>query len=160
MATVDYFLKMDGVYGETADSTHKDAMDIMSWSGGVQQTGTAGSGGGAGGGRAQFKDISLIKQMDKSSPKLLLLAATGEHIKRATIICRKAGKTPQEYLKVTLSDAILSSYSVGGGGSPIATESLSIAYSKIEYEYKPQKADGSLDAPVKTGYDVAARKKL
>jgi len=44
----------------------------------------------------------------------------------------------------------------GGGGS--STESVSIAFSKVVIEYKPQKADGSLDAGVFFKYDLKAQK--
>ncbi len=48
MAQVDYFLKFDGIKGESADAKHKDEIDVESWSFG--ETNTVG-GGGAGGGR-------------------------------------------------------------------------------------------------------------
>jgi hypothetical protein len=36
-------------------------------------------------------------------------------------------------------------------GDVVPVDQISLNFSKIEYEYKPQKADGSLDSPVKTG---------
>ena len=32
MAAVDYFLKFDGIKGESADVKHKDEIDVESWS--------------------------------------------------------------------------------------------------------------------------------
>ena len=63
-------------------------------------------------------------------------------------------------MKVTLSDVIISSYQTTGmsGGAPL--ESFKLNFAKIEYEYTPQKPDGSLDAPVKAGYDLALAKKV
>ena len=85
--------------------------------------------------------------LDKASPVLLQRCATGEHIKEATITVRKAGKKePLEYLIIKLTDILVSNVSSSGAGDASTSESVTLNYSKIELEYKPQKADGSLDA--------------
>ena len=48
MAAVDYFIKFDGIKGESADVKHKDEIDVESWTWGETNTGGAGSGGGGG----------------------------------------------------------------------------------------------------------------
>jgi type VI secretion system secreted protein Hcp len=161
MAAVDYFLKIEGVDGESTDDKHKGEIDIESFSWGVSQMGTGGHGGGGGAGKASFQDLHFHTHINKSSPKLFLACATGEHFKKAVLTCRKAGKEQQEYLKITLSDVLVSSYQDGGGsGGVIPTDQFSLNFAKIEFEYKPQKADGTLDSAVKAGYDVAANKKV
>ena len=50
MANVDYFLKLDGIDGESQDQKHKNEIDVMSFSWGEKQTGTAYQGGGMGSG--------------------------------------------------------------------------------------------------------------
>src|SRR5687768_12512993 len=102
MAAVDFFLKIEGIDGESTDDKHKGELDIQSWSWGVSNMGTAGHGGGGGAGKASFQDIHFSTHVSKASPKLMLTCATGEHIKKATLVCRKAGKEQQEYYKVTL----------------------------------------------------------
>ena len=47
---VDMFLKMDGIKGESVDDKHKDEIDVLSWSWGMSQSGSAHMGGGAGAG--------------------------------------------------------------------------------------------------------------
>jgi type VI secretion system secreted protein Hcp len=37
---------------------------------------------------------------------------------------------------------------------------VSLNFSKIEFEYKDQKADGTLGGTTRTGYDVKAMKKV
>ena len=160
MAGTDYFLKLEGIDGESTDDKHKGELDIESFSFGVTQSGSHGTGGGGGAGKSSFQDLHFSTHANKSSPKLFLACATGEHIKKATLTVRKAGKEQQEYYKVTLSDVLVSSYQAGGSGSPIPTDQFSLNFAKIEYEYKPQKADGTLDAAVKAGYDVSANKKI
>lgn len=162
MALADYFLKIDGIEGESNDSKHKAEIDLLSWSWGVSQTGSFAYGGGGGSGKANFHDISFMKKIDKSSPKLIQACATGEHIKKAILTARKAGKDQQEYLKFTFTDVLVSSYQTNGSGAgdPIPMDSISLNYGKIEVEYKEQKADGTLGGVVKAGYNVKENKKV
>jgi type VI secretion system secreted protein Hcp len=158
-ATVDYFLKIDGVEGESTDERHKGEIEILSFSWGETQTGTMSRGGGGGAGKVSMQDFHFTMAMNKASPSLFLKCATGEHIKQAVLTARKAGGDQQEYLKVTLTDVLITSYQTSGSGDqPI--DSFSLNFAKIEFEYKPQKPDGSLDAPVKAGYDLKLNKKV
>jgi type VI secretion system secreted protein Hcp len=161
MAQVDYFLKVDGIDGESTDSKHKNEIDVESWSWGESNSGSHAFGGGGGAGKVSMQDISFTMKVNKSSPKLMLACANGEHIKKAVLTCRKAGKDQQEYLKITFSDLLVSSYQTGGSrGDVIPTDSVSINFAKIEYEYKPQKPDGTLDAAVKAGWNLKENKKV
>jgi type VI secretion system secreted protein Hcp len=158
----DYFLKLEGVEGESADAKHKGEIQLESFSFGVSQMGAHGAGGGGGAGKASFQDLHFVMKANKASPKLFLMCATGEHIKKAVLTARKAGKDQQEYYQVTLSDLLVSSFQTGGSshGDVVPTDQLSLNFAKIEFEYKPQKEDGTLGAAVKAGYDVKANKKV
>lgn len=162
MASVDFFLKLDGIDGESADSKHKGDIDLQSFSWGASQSGSFSAGGGGGAGKVSMQDFHFVMNMNKASPKLMLACATGQHIKKAVLVCRKAGTDQQEYLKVTMSDILVSSYqtgaSAGGGTGP--TDQISLNFAKVEYEYKEQKADGTLGGAIKAGYDVKANKKV
>ena len=160
MAVVDYFLKLEGIDGESADHKHKGEIDLESWSWGAAQSGTHSSGGGGGAGKVSMQDFHFVMKHNKASPKLMLACATGEHIKKATLTCRKAGKEQQEFLKVVLSDLLVSSYQTGGSGHSdiIPTDQISLNFAKIETEYKEQKADGTLGGGVKAGWNVKENK--
>jgi type VI secretion system secreted protein Hcp len=162
MAAVDYFLKLDGIKGESTDSKHKGEIDLESFSWGETQAGTHSGGGGGGAGKVQMQDFHFVMRVNTASPKLMEACATGEHIKSAVLICRKAGKEQQEFLKWTFSDLLVSSYQTGGSshGDVIPMDQISLNYSKVEMEYKAQKADGTLDGPVKAGYDLKQNKKV
>jgi len=156
MAAVDYFLKLDGIEGESMDSKHKGEIDLESWSWGESQTGTFSAGGGGGAGKVAMQDFHFVMKVNKASPKLLLICANGQHIKKAVLTCRKAGKDQQEFLKITFTDLLVSSYQTGGSGHAdiLPTDQISLNFAKIEYEYKEQKADGSLGGTTKAGWDV------
>ncbi len=157
---VDMFLKLEGVKGESQDTKHKEEIDIVSFSYGVQQTGAFGSGGGGGAGKASFTDLSVSKFADKASPILMRMCATGEHIKSAVLTVRKAGKEQQEYYVIKLTDLLVSGVSNAGAGHENPSEELHLNYSKIEFNYKAQKADGTLDGSVDFKYDVKANNKF
>jgi type VI secretion system secreted protein Hcp len=162
MAAVDYFLKIDGIEGESQDSKHKNEIHLESWSWGETQSGTGGHGGGGGAGKVNMQDFHFVMKINKASPKLFLACANGEHIKTAVLVCRKAGKEQQEFLTIKLSDILVSSYQTGGSGHSdiVPTDQISLNFSKIEFEYKAQKSDGSLDSPVKAGWNLQENKKV
>jgi len=162
MAQVDYFIKIDDVKGESTDDKHKGEIDIESWSWGVSQAGTSGHGAGAGAGKALPQDFHFTKKHDKASPVLFISCATGQHFKTAVLTARKAGKGQQEYLKITMSDVMVSSYQVGGseGSGVVPSDQVSLNFSKLELSYKEQKPDGSLGGEAKQGYDFSANKQV
>jgi len=162
VAAVDYFLKVDGIDGESHDEKHKNEIDLESWSWSETQTGSHSGGGGGGAGKVSMGDFNFAMKINKASPKLMLACANGEHIKNAILTCRKAGKEQQEYLKITFSDLLVSSYQIGGSahGDLLPVDQISFNFSKIEWEYKPQKPDGTLDAGIKSGYDLKLNKKV
>jgi type VI secretion system secreted protein Hcp len=162
MANVDYFLKVDGVDGESTDDKHKGEIELVSWSVGGANSGSFSSGGGGGTGKVAMQDFHFVKKTDKASAKLLTACCTGEHIKTATLVCRKAGGDQQEFLTVILSPVLVSSYQTSGsaGSDVIPMEQVSLNFGKIEYKYKEQKPDGSLGGEVVGGWDVTTNKKV
>lgn len=162
MAKVDYFLKVAGVDGESTDDKHKGEIELESWSFGGVNSGSFSSGGGGGSGKVVLQDFHFVKKTDKASAKLLVACCTGEHIKTATLVCRKAGGDQQEFLTIILSPILVSSYqSAGSSGTDIIPmEQISLNFGKIEYKYKEQKPDGSLGGEVIGGWDVTTNKKV
>jgi type VI secretion system secreted protein Hcp len=163
MAQVDYFLKFDGIKGESADAKHKDEIDVEAWSWGETNAArppAGGGGGGGGGGKVAMQDFHFVMRMNTASVSLMKACATGQHIKEATLTARKAGKGQQEFLVVKMNDVLISSYQTGGseGGDPVPTDQVSFNFAKIDVEYKRQKADGSLDAGIHFKYDLKAQK--
>lgn len=159
MASVDYFLKIKDIEGESTDGKHKNEIDIESWSWGETQSGSHAYGGGGGAGKVSMQDFHFVMHVNKSSPKLLLACAQGTHIKEALLTCRKAGKEQQEYLKIKFTDLLISSYQTGGSsGNVVPVDQISLNFAKIEYEYYPQKEDGTLGSKVPVWYNVKENK--
>jgi type VI secretion system secreted protein Hcp len=162
VAQVDYFLKIDGIDGESTDSKHKGQIDVESWSwGAVQQPGTP-QGGGAGAGKVSMQDFHFVMRLTKASPKLMLACASGKHIKMATLTARKAGKDQQEFLSFKFSDVLVSSYQTGGSEQSDITplDSVSLNFSKIEMSYREQNRRGTLGPETKVGWDLKSNKQV
>ena len=152
---VDIFMKIDGIDGESKDAKHEKDIEVLAWSWGLSNSASFGQGGGGGSGKANVQDLSFTKFVDVASHALLLRCVTGEHITKSTLVVRKAGKTQQEYIKVTMNDVLVSSVSTGGsGGEDRLTENVTLAFAKVKFEYAPQKQDGSLDAYKPMGWDL------
>lgn len=103
-----------------------------------------------------------MKTVDKASPKLMLAVATGERARTVQFDAVRTGELePMTYLTIKLTDVLVTSYQVGGSGAggTAPTESLSLNFTKIEFEYKPQSPDGKLGSPEKACYDLAKAKK-
>jgi len=154
----DIFAKIGDIKGESLDDKHKDEIEVLSYSWGVNNAGSMGSGSGGGEGKASFHDISFTHKVDKSSPVLMQACATGHHMKEATITHRKAGKGQHEFFIIKLTDVTVTSVQEGGGGDGSLTEQVSLAFAKVDMQYKPQKPDGSLDAGIHFKYDLKAQK--
>jgi type VI secretion system secreted protein Hcp len=152
-AAVDYFLKIDGIEGESTSDKHKGEIDVLSFSWGASQTASS-TGAGGGAGKVQFQDIHFTSNLSKASPKLMLACATGEHIKEVILTGELSGKRGQKFLEIKLTDVLISSYQSGGSSGDVPTDSFSLNFAKIEFKYFPVNKDGSLGEPVSSGWNV------
>ena len=160
---IDIFLKIEGpaIKGESLDSVHKDEIDVLAWSWGASNSGNAQVGAGAGAGKVNVQDLSITKYIEKSSTDLMLSTCNGQHHDTVTLVVRKAGTTPVEYVKITMTEVLITSLSTGGsGGEDRLTENISLNFAKFKLEYTPQKTDGSADAVQTVGWDIAANVKM
>lgn len=147
-AQVDYFLRVDGIQGDSTNERHRGEIDVLSFSWGAAQQGTGVSGGGAGAGKVSFQDLHFAKKTDASSPKLMLVCATGEHIKEVVLTGEMSGKKGQKFMEVRLTDVLISSFSQAGSSGGMPTEQVSLNFAKISFKYYPVNSDGSLGEPV------------
>jgi len=164
MAAVDYFLKIDGIPGDSHDDRHRNEIDVESWSFGASTNSAGGQGGGGGGGagKVDFSDLVFTARVSKASPRLLLACAQGKHIQTAVLTARRTGGTEFEFLKVKLSEVVVSSFYTGDDQAdedgPV--DSVALGFSEIEFEYRSMKPDGSVGESVTVGWDVKQNKAI
>lgn len=130
---VDMFLKINGIDGESRDHKHKGEIEILSWSWGLTQA--TSTGGGAGAGKVQPKEFIIVKEIDKASPKLMEACCTGEHLHDATLTLVNK-ETQLEYLKIKMSDVLISSYQTGGAntGGAVPMDQVSFSFSQVNVQ--------------------------
>jgi type VI secretion system secreted protein Hcp len=160
----DAFLKIDGIPGESTDDKHKDWIEVLSFNHGLSQasSGSTSTAGGRAGGRCDHQDFSIVKALDKASPKLALTCCNGTHIKEVKVeLCRAAGDK-QKYMEYKMSDVIVSGVRPGGsskGGEPLPVEEVGFDYGKIEWTYtETDHKTGKPKGDVKANWDLTANK--
>ena len=144
----DMFFKVKGakhgdINGEALDQTHKNEIEVLSWSWGMQ--GKPSLGGGSASGKATMRELRIVKKIDKASTALMSALRTNEVIKEATLTLRKIGTSKLEYFKIKIEDGRVMSLDVEAGdkdGKPALYERVSFSFNKISVEYTPQGGDG------------------
>lgn len=137
----DYFLKLEGIDGESADLKHPNEIQVIEFRMNVTNRGRHGD---YKVGKAVYDDARFFCYVEQSYPKLKQSCAKGEHIPKATLTCRKAGKSQMDYFKVTFSDVVVTSCKLDVGEDPTPVVEFTLSFAKKQLEYKEQNADGTL----------------
>jgi len=161
MPSVDYFLMIDTIPGESVSVKHKNEIEVLSWAWGEANSG-APAGGGGGAGKVQMQPFQFVARSSIASPKLFLACATGQHIKQAVLAAvRQAGGKPVDYLVWTMNDLLVSSYQMSAENQDaLPVDQFALEYARIEIEYRQIKPNGTLGSLVKAGWDVTANRSL
>lgn len=142
-AAGDAFLHVDGIQGESTDSSHPGDIEIISWS----YPGEAAALEGAASGHASSSGgaIRITKRVDNTSPAIMQAVTTGRRFAKATLFVPKAGGDPTEYLQYDMEGVVFSEHSKssggtskGGGTAPVETVSLNFTSLAAAYTAKPQ----------------------
>ncbi len=154
----DTHLKIDGVDGESAAKGMEKQIEVFSFSWGVTNSVNV-YGAGHGGGKSSFSSLSIMKKVDKASSVLMKLCATGAHKPTAVLTLRKAsGEGGQQvaFVVITLTSAYVESVQLSGssGGDDTPTESVSIVFEQIKFEYSTQDAKGVMAKAASFDYNI------
>ena len=156
---VNAYLYIDGVEGPSTSKPNH--IDVVSFTWGVSQTATYGagqSGKEAKAGRADFSNLTVMKVLDKTSPLLCDHCASGDILKEVYIVYDKPVADGQDdYFRIYLKDALITSVHLSGSNEN-PSEAVSFAFQAVEVAYRPEADDGSLDAALRKGYDLASLK--
>jgi type VI secretion system secreted protein Hcp len=146
-AQEEILLKIEGVDGESTLKGYEKWIGIQSWSWGVSnQPPPASVARDYAAGKAEFSPLNVMKQVDVSTAALLRAAATGNHLKKVTlVILRPDARGMTVLLKMDLEDVVVSSVQhSGSAGGEAPTESVALAFGKVMLEFFP-----SMNAAVK-----------
>ena len=151
----DIFLKLTGINGESQDATHKHEIEVLDWEWEVTQASSMHSGSGGGAGKATVHDLSFDHYVDRSSPNLMKYCLTGKHIDTATLVVRKAGEKPLEFLKITMGDVIVTQVAPSLKSTMRqARETVSLSFARVKQEYTIQNQQGGSGGTVSMSFDI------
>ena len=152
----DIFLKINGIDGESEDATHKDEIEVLSWSWGVSQQSSMHAGSGGGAGRATVEDLTFEHLIDRATPNLTQYCLTGKHIDEAKLVVRKAGGNPLEYIKFTMNDVIVTSVAPSGVSSSQQRprEVVRLSFARLKQEYVVQNPQGGSGGAITATFDI------
>lgn len=160
VAVTDYFLKIDGIEGESHDAKHRGEIELESFTWSEDNSGPP-TGRGSGGGRVTMSDFEFTTRASTASPRLLLAVASGEHFKSAVLTARLSGAAQQEFLYYKFSDLLFSSYKTEASVPDAApVDQVSFNFGQIQVEYRPPEPGGALGPPIKVGWDVRANRPI
>jgi len=163
-AALDMFLCADELQGEAQDPAYLNCIDVLAWSWGMSNSGTTHIGGVGGEAKVNVQDISVTKYIDKATPDLMLLTASGKHFPKLELFVSKpcpADCTAYPYFKLTMTEVLVTSVSTGGsGGEDRLTENVSFNFAKVEWCYTATLKDGLPDTPECGGWDIVTNTQL
>lgn len=153
------FLKLEGVDGASTDVRHKDEIEITSYAQSFRNGANFGFGAGGGSGRVSCGDITVLKNIDRASPKLIMHVATGQHIRSGVITFSTGGEQALEYYKVQLTGVLVDAVEqVDPPGDAGLTEKVSLKVRQFTFSYVPQNEKGQPGTPVTFGWDCASNR--
>jgi type VI secretion system secreted protein Hcp len=159
-ANIRIFLEFDGIDGESRDNEFSNAIDVLSFSEGASiasssQSGTTQS-------VPSFQNITVVKWLDSSSPRLRVKMAEGSLSPSATLYVRRdSGDRPFVFYEVELKNVFITSFSTSAaGGDDQLSEQITLGFEEIKWTYYKQALDGSPDGEVSEGWNIKLNKKL
>jgi type VI secretion system secreted protein Hcp len=157
---VDYFLKIDGISGDSQDRNFKDQIVLLSWSWGGEQKSAVHTGStGSGAGKVEIHPLTVTKHYDKSSVSMFKSLTTGTHSANALLSAVKAGANGKPYLKIDLKSVFVSSYVVTAVDE-FPVESITFTFSQVTVEYFSQDEKGTVTSTGKSGWNIVTNQAI
>jgi type VI secretion system secreted protein Hcp len=153
------YVKYEGIDGEATHDTHKKWLDVSSlqWGMGRAISTKSGATTNREASEPSVSEVTISKLMDSSSPKLFVESCTGAAGKKVEIHLVTTGSPGNTYAAYTLTNALVSSYSMSTGGDR-PSESVSISFTKVEYKFTPYDDKNKAGTPIAVSYDLTTTK--
>ena len=128
------------IKGEATSSGHTDDIIVSGWHWGLRANSALGSVGATE--RRSYTALTIQKQIDRATTGLMSALVSNDEVKEAKLCLRRAGGAQEDYFTVILKDARISSVEHTTDAVGHCSETVSIAFTKVEVEYRPQLASG------------------
>jgi type VI secretion system secreted protein Hcp len=172
MASKDYFLKIEGIDGESMAEGHKGEIDVESFDWGESRRLYLNPGDQRNS-PLEVRNFHFTTFASKASTKLMNACATVQKYEKAIFTLRKAGGKQEEYMKFTFFDVRVASYDISGPATeasryekighekhenPVPIESIVLNFAEIEVEYREQKSPGNVGPAYRFKYNLKQAK--
>jgi type VI secretion system secreted protein Hcp len=159
---IDVYLQIDGIKGESQDSSHQGWIELTSAQWGVIQprSATASTAGGHTAERCEHRTVALSKLADLASPILMQHCSMGKTIARAKLEFMRAdgdGK-PVKYYEVELENVVVANMEQMVSQGSILHDAIGLRFSKVKWKYNQQKIGGGSGGSTVGGWDLATNK--
>jgi type VI secretion system secreted protein Hcp len=141
------FLHLEDVPGESTSSRHKDWIEVLSYSWGVQKTTNT---------PPSFSSLQFQKNVDQSSPRLLLNVSKGRVFPSSLLEVLRADQDGVRYMAIKLENVQITSYQTSGSSEAPPQDSFSLGFSAIQWTYTEVKGGRPL-RDITTSYDLATQ---
>lgn len=159
----DFFIKIEGVDGESSEKNHAKWIEVVTFSHGSVQSVALGRAAEVSG-RGQFTPFSFMHLLDKATPKLQQYCMTGQKINKVEFqACRSIGGSPVPVYEVTMENVKISKAVVetviqetaGDNGETAyqAVENIELIAAKQTWKVTPIKTDNTKDGAVEAAFD-------
>ncbi len=153
------FMKLGDIKGEATDNEHKDWIVIESISTSISRpSGEGATGAARRRGAAVLEDVVCVKELDKSSPKIMEYISSGKVLPNVEIhFTRNAGDGRATYYKYELTNVLVTSYNVsvtGKDGNETTYERFSLNFEEIKVTYTENDSKGGKKGNVEYTWKV------
>ena len=128
------------VKGEATEPGHADDIHVVGWQWGVSAGSAIGNTQATS--RRSYSALTVHKQIDSATTALMSALATNDEVKEAKLTLRRAGGDQEDFFTIKLEKARITSVQHSGEADGGTRETVTIAFTKVEVEYKPQKSTG------------------
>lgn len=144
------FLRLEGIRGESQDALHRDEIDVLSWSWGLEHPGAMHV-GGAGSAGAVPQALTILKKVDRATVELIQACASGSSISEALLTVGYEGQA--EFFRIRMWDVMVASVSTADSSADFISESISLRFAKVQVEYDSQSPYGGAGDRVQGQWD-------
>ena len=167
----DFFVKIEGIDGESSDKAHSKWIEVISFSHGAMQNVGVGRATDVSG-RGQFLPFRFTHLVDKATPKLQQFCLSGQKVPKVQFqVCRAVAGAQGPVYEVTLENVKLSKCFVksvvnggnssediidsfaGADGVYIPTEEVEMIAGKITWKVTAIKPDNTKDGAVEASFN-------
>jgi type VI secretion system secreted protein Hcp len=129
-AAVDMYIKLPDIDGESVDENHDKWIDVLSIDWGAHKP-TAGKNAERRRGDVNLEDLTMTREYDASSPKIMLACANGTHFPSVELEAPERPGAEATYMKYKLKNVMITSYSIDATGER-PMETITMTYQKVE----------------------------